>query len=63
MNFADMASVCVCGGGFRYTACKCNAHVPYYIAICECLALPYFSTLSHKRRDSRKNAVEHKMRD
>ena len=27
-----------------------------------CLAVPYFSTLSHKRHDSRKNVMERKRR-
>jgi hypothetical protein len=27
-----------------------------------CLVVPYFSLLSHKRHDFRKNVVEHKMR-
>jgi hypothetical protein len=27
-----------------------------------CLALQYFSTLSHKRHDLKKKAIEHKMR-
>jgi len=69
MNFADMASasfcvyMCVClYGGFRYTACKCKAHAPYYNALCECLALPYLSTLSHKQHHFRNNAAEPKMR-
>jgi hypothetical protein len=27
-----------------------------------CLALPYFSTLSHKRQDYREKVIEHKLR-
>jgi len=64
MNFVDMASasVCVFVGRILLHVKECKAHAPYYIAICECLALPYFSTLSHKQHDFRKNAAEHKMR-
>jgi len=49
-------------GGILLYGMQCKAHEPYYIAICECLALPYFSTLSHKQHDFRKNAADHKMR-
>ena len=43
--------MCVCS--LRYPVC--NAHAPY----CHCLQ--YFSTLSHKRHDLRKQGIEHKM--
>ena len=39
--------MCVCS--LMYPAC--NAHAPCYIVICGCLAVQYFSTLSHKRHD------------
>ena len=32
---------------------SCTAHAPYDIVICSLLALPYFSTFSHKRHDFR----------
>jgi hypothetical protein len=35
----------------------CRAHAPYYIINSGLIALPYFSTLSHFR----KNIIEHKM--
>ena len=39
-----------------------NTHAPYYVASVTCLALQYFSTLSHKRYDFRgKIFIEHKM--
>jgi len=46
--------VCICS--LRYPAC--NAHAPYFPI---CPAPPYniFSTLSHKRHDSRKKVTEH----
>jgi hypothetical protein len=50
--------VCVCC--LSYAACK--AHAPYYIVICECPALQYFFTLSHKGHNFRKEIIEHKMR-
>jgi hypothetical protein len=49
--------VCVCC--LSYPAC--NAHAPFYNVILVCLALPCFSTLSHKRHDIRENVIEHKM--
>ena len=40
----------------------CNAYAPYCEVICVApLAPPYFSTLSHKRRDFREIVTEHKM--
>jgi hypothetical protein len=41
-----------------YPACKAVLHIVTFVAL---LAPPYFSTLSHQRRDFRKNVVEHKM--
>ena len=34
---------------------------PIIFSIVSCLALQYFSTLSHKRHDFRKKNIEHKM--
>jgi len=50
----------VCVFSLDHTAC--NAHAPYYIVICGMPAAKYFSTLSHKRHDFRKNVTEHKIR-
>ena len=39
-----------------------NAHAPsYVVSSVACSALPYFSTVSHKRHDIREKATEHKM--
>jgi hypothetical protein len=49
---------CVCS--LSYPACK--AYASYYIGICGgYLAVRYFSSLSHKQHDFRKNVTEHKM--
>jgi len=50
--------VCVCVCILIYAAC--NAHAPY-CHLWPCPALPHFSTLSHKRHDFRKTAIEHTM--
>jgi hypothetical protein len=48
---------CVCN--FIYRACK--AHHLIILTNVACLALPYFSTLSHKRHGFRKISSGHKM--
>jgi hypothetical protein len=50
---------CECVCSFSYTACK--AHVPYFIVVCGLSVVPYFSTLTHKRYDFRKEVAEHKV--
>jgi hypothetical protein len=32
-------------------------HAPFYLIICVCLAVSYFSTLSHKRKDFREKVL------
>ena len=49
--------VCVCS--LSYPAC--NAHAPYYIAICGLSGTTIFSTLSRKRHNFREKCIEHKM--
>jgi hypothetical protein len=48
---------CIC----NLICAECTAHAPYCIVTCGCPAVPYFSTLSHKRQDFRKNVFEHRM--
>jgi hypothetical protein len=53
-------SVCVCESGLNYT--EYRAHALYYTVICGCLAVPYVSTVYHKRHGSREIVMERKMR-
>jgi len=50
-------TACVCVCSLRYPACK--AHWP--MSSVACPAQQYYSTLSHKRHDFRKNVTEHKI--
>jgi hypothetical protein len=49
----SIAQLCVCVYSLRYPAC--------HVASCSLSAVQYFSTLSHNRKEFRRNINEHKM--